>query len=218
MKKVNLLAIIAVILVAIIAATVVFIAVKDNKDDTNILNFSTIDEVKNYAEDNNIEKYSFDNEYGCLREVEVLGSTADVEFYFSKGTTSQIVAKYIVFQHEYEYSEDESVEIPLYKFTEKDKKEISEDFKVIKTAFEEKIGCTLEQFDALPTQEGITLDNSDEQFYQGLFIKEYSVRDKSGVLWLLRFEASNDFAVARLEKIIDDSSFDGFIPHIDLSK
>jgi len=224
MKKINLLAIMGVALFLVIVAGIFVFVCKDDKptEECIILGASNRTEVKKYIESNGIEKYSFDTNTCYLGEIEVLGKEAQVEFYFDeKEETKQIVTYYTLFQYVNEKATENEIESvednKLYSFTDKDKKKIEESFDEIKEVFGAYMGCELEQYDLLPTHEGVSLEDDAKSFYQGDVIREYSVRDKMGVLWLLRYEASYGNATATLVKIVDDTEYEGFIPVIDMS-
>lgn len=223
MKKINLLAIIAIVLVAIIVAVTLFFVIgsHNNNDTDDILSCSTTASVKEYIEQNKIEIYSFETDYCHISDVPVLGSEATVEFFFNGESTSQIKAYYTLFQCIDENASEEELEsfdVMSYEFTQNDKKEITDAFDKVKKGVEKKLGCTLEKYDLIPTQNGLEIEDNEDKFYQGLFVREYSVRDSSGMLWLLRFEASYGMAQATLIKVVDDSGYEGFIPAIDMTK
>lgn len=224
MKKINLLAVMGVALLLVALAGILIFIRRDNSnaEENAILQFVNKSEVQEYIKSNDIEKYSFDTNTCYLGEIEVLGKEAQVELFFDeKEETKQIVTYYTLFQYVNEKATENEIESvednELYSFTDKDKKKIEELFDEIKEMFGEYIGCELEQYDLLPTHEGVSLDDDDKSFYQGNVIREYSVRDRGGVLWLLRYEASYGNATATLIKLVDDSEYEGFIPTIDIS-
>ncbi len=224
MKSINLLAIIAIVLVVvIIAVTLCFIIGKNGEknDEIDVLNCSDLKEVKEFIEENEIEAYSFDTDYCHMSNVSVLNSEATVEIFFKNEATSQFKVYYTLFQCVDENASQEELEnfdIMSYSFSQEDKDEINIAFDRVKKSFENKLGCILEQYDLIPTQEGVEVEDNDEKFYQGLLIKEYSVRDSWGTIWLLRLEASYGMARATLIKVVDDSGYEGFIPSVDMTK
>lgn len=223
MKKVNLLSIIAIVLFFSIGVALFFVlGNKGNKSDVNdVLDCSTLSEVKEYIEQNKVESYSFDTDICRMSNVSVLGCDASLDFYFENESTDQIKVYYTLFQCIDENASEEELEsfdVMSYNFTQRDKEEIVKAFNNVKSSFERKIGCTLEQYDLVPAHEGVAIEDDDDKFYQGLLVKEYSVRDTSGILWLLRFEASYGMARATLIKVVDDSGYEGFIPKIDMTK
>jgi len=224
MKKINFLAIIAAVLVVIIIAVTLFFVFGNRTEKDNsgeILNCSTVADVKEYIEQNKIESYSFDTDYCYIGNISVLGSNSDVEFLFKNEATIQISVLYPLFQCIDENASEkelESFDVMSYEFTQNDKKDITNAFDKVKKGVENKLGCTLEKYDLIPTQNGLEIEDNEDKFYQGLFVREYSVRDRSGTLWLLRFEASYGLAQATLIKVVDDSGYEGFIPAIDMTK
>ena len=221
-KRVNLIAIFSIILIFVIVAVSLFIILGNKTSDNNeILNCSTITEVKEYIENNDIASYGFDSNYCHISDVSVMDLIADVEFLFKDEATAQITVFYDLFQkidEDASQEELESFDVMTYKFTENDKKEIVNSFNKVKQNAENKFGCKFEKYDLIPTQEGLEIDNDENKFYEGLFVREYSVRDSYGMLWLLRFEASYGMARATLIKVVDDSGYEGFIPIVDMTK
>lgn len=224
MKKINLLAIMGVALLLVVIAGVLILVRRDdsNEDADKILQLVSKSEVKEYIELHDIEKFSFDTSGCYLGDVEVLGNEAQIEFYFNeKDDVKQIVTYYTLFQYVNDKAVEDEIESvedsSLYNFTDKDKKKVEDAFNAVKEAFGKYIECELEQYDLIPTHEGASTEDENEDFYQGNVIREYSVRDRGGVLWLLRYEASYGNATATLVKLVDDSEYEGFIPTIDMS-
>lgn len=223
MKKINILAIMGIaLLLVVVVGILIFVRKDDSKaEESNILQAVSKSEVKQYIESNDIEKFSFDTNACYLGDVEVLGNGAQVEFFFDeKDETKQIVTYYTLFQYVNDKATEDEIESvednSLYDFTDKDKKKITELFDDVKKSFEEYVGCEIEQYDLIPTHEGVSTEDNDENFYQGNVVREYSVRDKAGILWLLRYEASYGSAEATLIKIVDDAEYEGFIPIVDM--
>ena len=114
---------------------------------------------------------------------------------------------------------EETNSVMQYVFTKEDREEIAKAFDAVKAGFEEYVGCgEITQYDVVPLGEGATAEDDEEKFYQGLFLKEYSVRDRNNVLWILRFHAAYGQSTAILSKIVDDSEYEGFIPVVDLTR
>lgn len=105
-----------------------------------------------------------------------------------------------------------------HEFTQAEKEKINADFNAIKQKLAERLGTNLEEYDILPSFEGAVLEDTEEQFYQETHIREYSVRDKAGTLWLLRYEVCGGIVQASLTKLLDETGYEGFIPVVDLTK
>ena len=226
MKSVNIFAIVSVILVLIILAVTLFFVLgnrNDKKpvdDTTDIFDCLTIDDLKDYIKDNKIKTYYFETDSCYIESMLVLGVDAVVEFSFQNNYTSQIKATYQIFECVDENAEEDNlkqIDVKSYQFTKKDKETIQEGFNKVKSGLEEKLGCKLEKYSLIPTREGLKIDDSEEEFYDGSFVREYSVRDKDGKLWILRFEASYGYSRATLIKLINDSEYDGFVPTVDIT-
>ena len=155
MKKINLLAIIAAVLIfVIIAVTLFFVFGNRTSKDNNgeILSCSTVADVKEYIEQNKIESYSFDTDYCHIGNISVLGSNSDVEFLFKNEITIQISVLYPLFQCIDENASEEKLEsfdVMSYEFTQKDKNDITNAFDKVKKGVENKLGCTLEKYDLI---------------------------------------------------------------------
>jgi len=113
---------------------------------------------------------------------------------------------------------EETNPVMQYVFSKEDKEAITKAFDKVKAGFEQYVDCAIAQYDVVPLQDGAAAEDDEEKFYQGLFLKEYSVRDRNNVLWILRFHAAYGQATATLSKIVDDSEYEGFIPVVDLTR
>ena len=229
MKKINFLAIIIAVLVVIVVGVTIFLVFGSNKDSENNIIYAgtNVDEIKSFIEDNNIKNYYFDKDSVFLYDVEIFGDDADVEIICSNDMIKTMTMNYTLFLP---YDEDEKIdvddtendvadtEITYYEFTEKDKENIEKSFNKIKDELGKELGCSLEQYDIIPTQTGVELQDNADMFFKGLFVKEYSVMDKFGVLWFLRYEASYGVATATIVKVVNDESYKGIIPALDLTK
>lgn len=224
MKKVNLLAIIAIVLAAAAAVAVWFFCFGNRGEEdteTALLNCSTVFDVEEYISAHGIETYELSTDFCAVNGVSLFGADAEVEFAIENEAVSRIRVKYTLFQDAFEElgeTDLETYDITQYRFSQEDKEYIEKAFNDLKERFEQYVGGTLEQYDLLPAQEGVSTEENEELFYQGLQIKEYSVRDRNGVLWLLRYQAAYGMAHATLMKIVDDFDYEGFIPGVDLTK
>lgn len=224
MKKVNIIAIIAIILVALItvAALLFVFNDKEEKDDgSGLLKCTTKAAVEKYIEENEVPNYSIKDSYATIPSISIFNAAAAAEITFTGETVSQIKIDYTVFQDKFENMSEEELEnfdIMQYQFSQENKEQIEKAFNSIKEGFEKYIAGTLDQFDLVPTHTDIPNEGEDALFYKGLIIKECSVRDRKGMLWLLRYEASYGRAHATLIKVVDESAYEGFIPTVDLTK
>ena len=213
------------ILVAILLAIVCFIVfgIKGGSDkNLDIFSVSNKEELQEYVSNNKIESYGFDEDVAYIRDIKIFDKTADIEFLMTDDVVDEIDVYFTLFQigmdEEYENDTDVSDDTVEYQFTDKDKEQINKSFEIIKTSFGDYLGCSFEKYDVIPIENSESLENNEENFYAGKFLKEYSVRDKDGVLWIMRFEASYGSATMVIYKLVDESGFDNFIPSIDLTK
>lgn len=223
MKKKS--AIIIGILIIALVALVCLIIFGPKHEETNknvdILALSNRTDLEKYVSDNSIKSYSFDNDIAYVRSIELFGATADVEFLMADDVFDEISVGYVLFQpvlDEYENDTDVPDEVPVYQFTDTDKADINKAFDVVKTGFEEYIGCVFEDYDLVPTIDSENLEKSEANFFDGKYIKEYSVRDGNGVLWIMQFEASYGSSTVIIHKFVNETGFEGFVPAIDLTK
>ncbi len=227
MKKVLIISGCIILAVSIaIASYFLFFVPKDEEQpqkQDDVIALSTEDEIKAYIDKNEISIYDFEEDIAYLLGIDVFGQGADVEFYLTEKKVKQINVTYYLFfpglGEEY-LNENDIVENDgtIYQFTQEDKDNITNKFNSIKDNFEQYIGCYFEKYDLVPTHNTETLEDTDESFYNGDFIKEYSVRDADGVLWIMQYEASMGTSTVVISKIVDESNFEGFIPAIDLTK
>lgn len=212
--------IITVILVAILAVliAVIILQSKNNKNNEDIFSVSSKTDLQEYISNNKIETYSFDKDIAYVGEIKLLGEESDIELYMTDDIVNQIYAHYLLFQNEIDEEQEDDADAQIYQFTEQDKENINKTFNTIKGNFEKYIGCTFDGYDVVPVASSDNTIDNEDNFYEGMFIKEYSVRDKNGVLWLMRFEASYGSASTSIYKILDESGYEGFIPRIDLTQ
>lgn len=227
MKKILVILGCIVLIISIaVASYFLFFVPKDEaqpQKQDDMLALSTKDEIEEYIDKNRINIYGLEEDVFYLLGVEVLGQGADVEFYFNENNVNEINVTYYLFfpgLNEEHYDETEIVENEgtIYQFTQEDKDDITNKFNTIKDNFEQYVGAYFEMYDLIPTHTVESLEDTDESFYNGDFIKEYSVRDASGVLWIMQYEASVGTSTVNIKKIIDETDYEGFIPIIDLTK
>lgn len=211
-KKIIIIVAIVVLVLAIAVTAILFFDNKKNEDPT-LLNCSTKAEIDSLIESEKIEATVVRDNYIRIDSYEILSSKAKVEIIYSDDDSFYSFSLlFDLFIHEFAEGEKE------YKFSSKDKEKIEDEFNDIKIAFGEYLGCELERYDIVPAKDIEKLEDTDEAFYNGDIIREYSVRDENGMLWILSYSAVNGTAQAKLEKIVDEGGFEGFIPSIDLTK
>lgn len=220
-KSAIIIGILALVLVALVCVIVFGPKHEETNKNADILALSNRTELEKYISENSIKSYSFDADIAYIRGIDLFGATADIEFLMTEENFDEISVGYMLFQPStevYENDVDVPDEVPIYQFTDKDKDDINKAFDVVKTGFEEYIGCTFEDYDLVPTVDSENLEKNEANFFDGKFIKEYSVRDSNGVLWIMQFEASYGSSTVVIHKLVNESGFDGFVPAIDLTK
>ena len=220
MKKV-IIGILALALVALVCVIIFGPKHEETNKNADILALSNRTELEKYISENSIKSYSFDADIAYIRGIDLFGGTADIEFLMTEESFDEISVGYMLFQPStevYENDVDVPDEVPVYQFTDKDKEDINKAFDVVKSGFEAYIGCAFEDYDLVPTADFENLEKNEANFFSGKFIKEYSVRDCNGVLWIMQFEASYGSSTVIIHKLINETGFEGFIPGIDLTK
>ncbi len=218
MKKKVFLGITAVVVV-VVAFGIVFFAGRDNVSNCNVFSVHAEDEIKKLVEDENIKSYGFDDGYAYITELDLFGETADVEFYMTDGNITEIAASFTLFENfskEMDGADEADVAVP--ELSESDKKKTEQAFETVKSGFCEYVGCTFESYDVIATYGSDNPEDSEENFFNGRFIKEYSVRDSNGVLWLMHYAADSTYASVNIYKLVDETGYDGFIAAVDLTK
>lgn len=202
---------IAVVVLAIIGV-VLFLIFGGGADKTELLNCTTRGQVQAFFDEAKAEN-GYINDAQCYMEnVELFGRKATVDVSFNGDLVSDLQVNWIL--HHLDFSEDETAQT----FGESDRKIVSEEFENLRKEFSKYLGAELVQYDLAPAYMDAPLEDSDEQFFLGNHLREYSVRDRSGNLWILEMSASYGMAVARLRKVVDESGYVGFIPALDLTK
>ena len=220
-KTIIIISVLAVVLVALICV-ITFVPKSNSVKNIDILALSAEDDFKEYISNSNIESYSFDKDLAYVNDIELFNKEADIEFYMTDEGFSEINVCFVLFPEEaddeYETDDEVSDDIPEYQFTEKDKNNINKSFEAIKEGFEEYIGCKFTEYDMVPIESLQGVKNNEENFFNGKFLKEYSVRDSDGILWIMRYEASYGSATTVIHKVVNESGYEGFVPGIDLTK
>jgi hypothetical protein len=174
-------------------------------------------EEKQLVEDRD---YTITPELCNLYGQNLLDSMADIEIAFEGERILWINARFDVFLHE--FSEDEMIDesVTEYSFTEAEKEQITKSFDALREQLECYYGCQLSKYDLVPILDlgGSSITDPEKAFYDGLVLREYSVRDSNGILWLLRCDAFNGIASAVLYKIVDEYGYENFIPIVDMTK
>ena len=161
------------------------------------------------------QDYYITAENCSLYEYALLSNQANVEITFEGDRVLQMQAYFELFLHEFP---EDAISLG-YSFTQEEKEQISKEI----SSFLEQLGryfnCELTEYDLVPI---VSLDaessDPEQAFYEGKILREYSVRDRNGILWLLRFDAFDGMATATLYKIVDESGYENFLPIVDLTK
>lgn len=223
MKKVNLIAI-------IVCAVVVFIIgvflLTSGKGSANIdlLSCNTKATVTEFIESNRVDNYTLDEQHCAFENLDVFGKESIVEVLFDTDAVSRIYVSWDLYDPGMERILNEEIsgerldtEYP-HEYTQAERENVYSMFNSLKQKFEERVDIELEQYDLVPSYDGASLEDNDENFFQGSHIREYSVRDSAGILWLLRFEVCGGIAQVCLFKLVDETGYEGFIPVVDLTK
>lgn len=212
MKKINLFAVVGIVLAVILAVVLVFSFAGKKEEQTalNVFKLDTVSQVEEYAKEHELTYYADFDGVVSLSSSLVLGKEAEIDFYYSDDSVYKSEAEITLFEAEGE-------DIASYTLTEKDKANIEKSITELTVSFGEKLGCIFEQYSVVNNFEGVTYDNDTDAFFDSLITREYSVRDAGGTLWLLRASAFNNHACAVLTCITDETGYEGFIPSIDLS-
>ena len=220
-KSAIIIGILALVLVALICVIIFGPKPEETSKNVDILALSNRADLEKYMSENSIKSYSFDDDIAYVRSIELFGASADIEFLMADDVLDEISVGYVLFQpalDEYENDTDVPDDVPVYQFTDKDKEDINKGFGAIKAEFEKYIGCVFEDYDLVPTVDSENLEKSEANFFDGKYIKEYSVRDSKGILWIMQFEASYGSSTVIIHKFVDETGFEGFVPAIDLTK
>lgn len=211
MKKVLIIAIGIVLLVAIVLGAVFLLPSKQPTEPTIDFSKSTTSELFKELEDNGTEYTKLDEITYIIPEQVLLNSKSDIYIQVKNEKIVEVSTNYLLFSNT-DYSndmgvvaDDESagqdgseeeienenttVEEKEYKYSTKNKKEIQSEIDNLKKSFEIKLGCgELTNYSLTPfiETEGIEIPDDDlEKVLKGYYQMEYSVRDKDGRLWFL---------------------------------
>lgn len=223
MNKVKLIAIIVCVIVVV---SIGFFLITSGRDSANsdLLSCNTKVAVTEFIEGNKVENYTMDEQHCSFDNLAVLGKESIVEVLFSNDAVSRISVSWELYDpikasiSNGQFSEDQLESEYIYEYTQTERGNIHAIFNSLKQELEERVAVELEQYDLIPSYDGASLEDTDEEFFQGSHIREYSVRDTSGTLWLLRFEICGGIAQASLFKLVDETGYEGFIPVVDLTK
>ena len=198
------------------------------KISLGILEASNRSAVEAYLEENQLteeQDYFITEEICNVFAQELLNSTANIDISFFNGEILQMTANFDLFCREFdeeEIAEGDVIEeeTPEYSFTQKEKDKIAEQFGSLLKYLEQYWGCQLSEYDLIPLADlgGAEISDPEEAFYEGKVLKEYSVRDRNGILWLLRFDAFDGMSYATLYKIVNENGYEEFVPVVDLTK
>lgn len=223
MKKVNLIAIIVCVVIAVIIG--VFLLTSGNSSaKIDLLSCNSKATVTQFIEENKIDSYTMDDSHCTLSNLALFGKESNVEVLFDYDTVSRMSVSWELYDPFKEMfangqgSEEELGTEYQYEYTQAEKEDVLSTFNSLKQRFQEKLDVELVHYDLIPSYDGASLEDNDEQFFQGSHIREYSVRDRAGILWLFRFEICGGIAQVDLFKLADETGYEGFIPVVDLTK
>lgn len=223
MKKVNLIAIIVCVVIAVIIG-VLLLTSGNSSAKIDLLSCNSKATVTQFIEENKINSYTMDESHCTLNNLAVFGKESNVEVLFDSDTVSRMSVSWELYDPIKEMiangqvTEEEMETEQQHEYTQAEKDDVLSMFNSLKQRFAESLDVELVQYDLIPSYDGASLEDSDEQFFQGSHIREYSVRDSAGILWLLRFEICGGIARVNLFKLADETGYEGFIPVVDLTK
>lgn len=212
MKKVLIIAIGIILLVAIVLGIVFLLPSKNASEDTIDFSKTNATEFFKELDEKGTEYTKLDESSYIIPEQTVMNTKADVYIQVQNDKIIEATSNYLLFsdidysndfgavrddesagqddmEEEIE-SEDSNTEIVKeYKYSSKEKKEIQSEIDNLKKSFETKLGCgELTNYSLTPfiETEGIEIPDDDlEKVLKGYYQMEYSVRDKEGRLWFL---------------------------------
>lgn len=212
MKKILIIGIGTILLIAIILGIVFLVPAKETPEDT--VDFSNIDTKEFFKEldEKEIEYIETGEGFYVIPEQVVLNSKTDVYVETKKNEIVEMRTRYLLFSN-MDYSNDfgavqkdesigaDSIEdeveteesnndtVKEYKYSSKEKKKIKNAINDLKKSFEEKVGCDeLTNYSLTPfvETEGMEIPEDDlDKVLKGYYQMEYSVRDENGRLWFI---------------------------------
>lgn len=212
MKKILIIAIGIILLVAIVLGIVFLLPSKNASGDT--IDFSKTNATDFFKEldEKGTEYTKLDEGSYIIPEQVVMNTKADVYIQVHNDKIVEATSNYLLFS-DIDYSNDfgavqddesagldgmeEEIEtedanaeiVKEYKYSSKEKKEIQSEIDNLKKSFETKLGCgELTNYSLTPfiETEGIEIPDDDlEKVLKGYYQMECSVRDKEGRLWFL---------------------------------
>lgn len=191
-----------------------------NKKEKDILSFSAKEEISSFIEQNDIESFEEDN---CcyLLGTEVFEMDSDAIITYDGDYVKYINVDFLLYERTYSDTELENIPedgFTAEAFSKEEIKKIEDAFSSFKKKFENYINSDeLTVYDVISTGD-TSVQNDEEGFYKGKTVKQYSIRDKNGTLWILNFSASHGSSIASLRKVLEESDYSGFIPNIDMTE
>lgn len=212
MKKVLIIAIGIILLVAIVLGIVFLLPSKNESEDSIDFSKTNATEFFKELDEKGTEYTKLDESSYIIPEQMVMNTKADVYIQVQNDKIVEATSNYLLFSN-IDYSNDfgavrddesagqddmeEEIEsensnteiVKEYKYSSKEKKEIQSEIDNLKKSFETKLGCgELTNYSLTPfiETEGIEIPDDDlEKVLKGYYQMEYSVRDKEGRLWFL---------------------------------
>lgn len=212
MKKVLIIAIGIILLVAIVLGIVFLLPSKKTSEDTIDFSKTNATEFFKELDEKGTEYTKLDESSYIIPEQMVMNTKADVYIQVQNDKIVEATSNYLLFS-DIDYSNDfgavrddesagldgmeEEIEtedsnteiVKEYEYSSKEKKEIQSEIDNLKKSFETKLGCgELTNYSLTPfiETEGIEIPDDDlEKVLKGYYQMEYSVRDKDGRLWFL---------------------------------
>ena len=212
MKKVLIIAIGIILLVAIVLGIVFLLPSKKTSEDTIDFSKTNATEFFKELDEKGTEYTKLDESSYIIPEQMVMNTKADVYIQVQNNKIVEATSNYLLFS-DIDYSNDfgavrddesagqddmeEEIEsensnteiVKEYKYSSKEKKEIQSKIDNLKKSFQTKLGCgKLTNYSLTPfiETEGIEIPDDDlEKVLKGYYQMEYSVRDKEGRLWFL---------------------------------
>ena len=223
MNKVKLIAIITSVVLVVIAG-VLLLTLGRNSVEYDLLSCNTKGMLEDYIDGNKITNYVLDEQHCSFNSLSIFGRESSAEVLFDNDAIEQISVSWELYDPikilvaNGEITEEQANTEYVHKYTQEEIESLNLSFASLKKEMENRFGIILEHYDLIPTYDGASLEDNAEHFLNGSYIREYSVRDKSGVLWFLRFEICGGIGHASLIKLIDETGYEGFIPILDMTK
>lgn len=246
MKKVLIIAIGIISLVAIVLGIVFLSPSKNASEDT--IDFFTINATEFFEQldKKGTEYLKLEEGSYIIPEQVVLNTKADVYVQTQDDKIIGIKSNYLLFsdidytndfgavqdddsvgldgmEEEIEAEDSNTEFVKEYKYSAKEKKEIQSQIDELKKSFESKLGCgEMTNYSLTPfiEAEGIEIPEDDiEKVLKGYYQMEYSVRGKDGRLWFLWIYSPYTGVIEATVSIMDSSDgYQDFEPMINMQQ